>query len=131
MTSSADPTSVRRSFPPVLGSPGAARSWVAEVLRSWGCDDLVDRALLIVSELVANAVLHGSGTVTVALLRSPRGVRIEVCDDGDGPVTATGGPVDRPAGRGLLIVDDLADGWGVDQGDRGKVVWALMAGATT
>jgi anti-sigma regulatory factor (Ser/Thr protein kinase) len=99
------------------------------VLRSWECDELVDRARLIVSELVANAVLHGSGTLTVALLRSSRSVRLEVCDDGDGPVRVTRGAVDRPAGRGLLIVEGLADGWGVDQGDRGKVVWAVMAGA--
>lgn len=124
-----EPTSVQRTFPRELSSPGTARSWVAEVLRSWECDELVDRALLIVSELVANAVLHGSGTVVVALLRSARGVRLEVCDDGDGPVSVARGPIDRPAGRGLLIVDDLADGWGVDQGDHGKVVWALMAGA--
>lgn len=85
--------------------------------------DLVDAAGLLVSELVTNAVVHARTDVTLrATIR--RGVlRIEVADGS--PVVPT---PRRPSGlagtgRGLQLVDRLANRWGVQKSRGGKTIW--------
>ena len=112
-----------------LHAPAHARAWVSA--RTPGLPrDATDDALLIVSELVTNAVRHGDGDILVSLDLRPDRVRIEVRDDSpELPVIpAEHPPTDRPAGRGLLIVAATASDWGVDRarGDRGKTVWAEL-----
>jgi anti-sigma regulatory factor (Ser/Thr protein kinase) len=112
-----------------LHAPAHARAWV--LARTPGlARDATDDALLIVSELVTNAVRHGDGDIVVSLDVRPDRVRIEVRDDGaELPVIPTEHPpTDRPAGRGLLIVAATASDWGVDlaRGDQGKTVWAEL-----
>jgi anti-sigma regulatory factor (Ser/Thr protein kinase) len=82
---------------------------------------------LLVSELVTNAVRHSgagpSGTVQVTLDCSDDGVRVEVTDDGQGFVPSSASRTEPPMdGFGLLLVDELADRWGVHV-ERGARVW--------
>jgi anti-sigma regulatory factor (Ser/Thr protein kinase) len=80
---------------------------------------------LLTTELVSNAVRVGAGAVTTSFSRSGDAVRVEVHDNGGGwPVMGRPQPLDENGGRGLLIVDALADAWGAEADpDRGTTVW--------
>jgi hypothetical protein len=117
------------------GSPALAREFTAKTLSRWGYPGRHDDVILIVSELVANALLHGRGAPVLRLRANPgpdpagpAGVRVEVGDDSPVlPVVRGSQPV---GGVGLKLVERLAAGWGAahrDGGpDRGKVVWCEL-----
>lgn len=90
-------------------------------------DDAAEYAedvLLLVSELVANARLHGGGPLSLVLLQIGDGLRIEVTDRSSVlPVRRRNTHPARPGGHGLLIVDRLARRWGAEPRDGGKCVW--------
>lgn len=86
----------------------------------------MDDVILPASELVANAVLHGAGPITVSVWLGGRALRVEVTDTGGGtPRLSQAVDGQDEAGRGLLIVDALADRWGVLPAEcgPGKTVW--------
>lgn len=117
------------SLPPSLHAPARARAWLAERAGDLP-PTLVDDALLVASELVTNAVRHGRPQVVLSVSPLPGGLRIAVGDEGDhvfAPAMTTP-TVDRPTGRGLLIVAATARNWGVTpHADRpGKTVWAEL-----
>jgi len=94
---------------------------------------VIDEAETVVSELVANAILHGhplpDGTVRVHWkVRAPR-VEVEV-SDGGGDTTPRPKPQTTwaPSGRGLRIVRSLAHEWGVTDDDHRTTVWAALGG---
>lgn len=93
----------------------------------WGPETLVDDTLLCVSELVTNAVRAGCGAIHLRVLVEPACVRIGVHDDGPGKPMKQDPPPLSPHGRGLVIVDALADEWGVEHATIGKEVWAQLA----
>ncbi|TDQ00422.1 ATP-binding protein [Labedaea rhizosphaerae] len=119
---------LRGSRPTVLAH---VRSWIGAVLEDLGRERLAD-IVLIADELVANAFDHGGGPheVRVSRMRTPCWVGIEVDDSGsDQPVLGRSRfPADY-RGRGLVVVDNLAQAWGVTTDpDRGvKTVWAHVA----
>jgi anti-sigma regulatory factor (Ser/Thr protein kinase) len=84
--------------------------------------------LLLVSELVTNAVLHGGvgadRSLDLDLELSPRHVRVQVADPGNGSGTPAL-PSESPhvGGWGLRMVDQVADEWGVSAGGPGTRVW--------
>jgi len=90
-------------------------------------EELLDDVELMTAEAVANAVLHGSGSVTVTVATDGRVLRVEVIDDGpadDGP--AGGDPHGRRRldhGRGLTVIDALAGEWGLDQAPGRTRLW--------
>ena len=88
---------------------------------------LVERVLLVVSELATNAVLHARTPFVVRLSRGDGSVRVAVFDTSDGRPEP--GALDPSAitGRGLGIVEALASAWGIDATDDGKWVWAELA----
>lgn len=88
--------------------------------------DARDLALLI-SEIVANAVHLDSGSVEVSLSPVDHRLRVEVRDHGVGMPELLDPGADEVSGRGLLIVDRLADRWGIDQFLPGKIVWFELA----
>lgn len=107
-----------------------ARAQTRSVLRSWRLPGLLDPLLLVVSELVGNAVRHGSAPVRMLLRRTGVGVRVEVHDEAAdaAPAGFSALPdLDAESGRGLFLVDATATDTGVQQiPDDGKVVWATL-----
>ncbi len=112
-----------------LQAPAHARAWTARQLPPLPVH-VVEDTLLLVSELVTNAVRHGRPDIVIALIIKPARIRVEVRDGSDTmPVVPAGHPsIDRPTGRGLLIVAATAHDWGVDRipGITGKTVWAEL-----
>jgi anti-sigma regulatory factor (Ser/Thr protein kinase) len=112
-----------------LHAPSHARAWVSARTPQLPRDTAED-ALLIVSELVTNAVRHGRPAIVLNLELHGDRVRIEVRDDSELlPLVPANQPaIDRPTGRGLLIVAATASDWGISQrpGRPGKSVWAEL-----
>lgn len=111
-------------LPPTPASIATARRFV-ERATAPALSELSDTACLVVSELATNAVHHGTTDYVVGVETFADGVRITVGDRGEGvPVRRDPGPADV-RGRGLRIVEALADSWGVvpATGTTGKSVW--------
>ena len=106
-----------------------SRHYVADVLARAGAE-ATDALLLVASELITNAVRHGVGDVELRVIVEPECVRLEVLDGGHVTVSA---PAENPApsalgGRGLLLVQGVADRWGSEFEDDGRtLVWAEVA----
>jgi len=110
-------------------APSRGRHAVTRVLDSWGCaPDARADLLLVVSELVTNAVVHGAEPIVVTMVRTPERVRVEVTDGADGSSPHSGRPAaDAETGRGLSVVTRLAVAWGWRASPgRGKTVWAEL-----
>jgi serine phosphatase RsbU (regulator of sigma subunit) len=106
-------------------SPGRARAFVSDRLVGWGFEQLVDSAVLLTSELVTNAVRHAGTGMELSITRtSDRVVRIAVTDRAPtSDVHLRRSPQDAEGGRGLFLVEQLADGWGSAVDDEAKTVW--------
>ncbi|WP_329390001.1 ATP-binding protein [Streptomyces sp. NBC_01351] len=103
-----------------------SREFAREALKDWGWDgrDTAEDALLVVSELVTNAGLHAGGCHEL-MLRAGDVFRVEVHDGcGDLPRLPPASRPGTPGGHGLQIVRRLADRWGAETHEHGKVVWA-------
>ncbi|MEV6542607.1 SpoIIE family protein phosphatase [Streptomyces sp. NPDC051665] len=101
---------------------GQARRLTRRVLRRWGLDALLDTTELLVSEVVTNAVRYASRPISLRLLRTDV-LRCEVTDDSPQvPRVRHAAPGDE-GGRGLFLVDRLAQRWGATRLSTGKVVW--------
>jgi two-component sensor histidine kinase len=99
------------SLPRDPGAPRRARALLREHAVDLGQDRL-DTAVLLISELVTNAVLHGTGEIRLMIDVDGAGARFAVSDEGEGnPVVSdTPGP---DGGWGLRLVGQLATRWGV------------------
>jgi anti-sigma regulatory factor (Ser/Thr protein kinase) len=103
----------------------AARRLLTTALRETGCaDELIDRVVLVGSELVTNAVVHGGGSPKLRLSVLPDGARLEVHDNGAGLPEQPEQDDTMTSGRGMLIVERSADSWGTEPDESGKWVWA-------
>ncbi|MFF3243042.1 SpoIIE family protein phosphatase [Streptomyces sp. NPDC002870] len=105
----------------------AARQQVRELLHDWTNSEQIDSAVLLVSEMVTNVLVHTDGTALlvaeVASGDAARRLRVEVADTGDElPHKLRPGEM-ASSGRGLLLMEMLADAWGVDPRGEGKSVW--------
>jgi anti-sigma regulatory factor (Ser/Thr protein kinase) len=113
------------ALPDALTSPARSRSFVRSALEDWAQDDVVDVALILVSELSSNVVVHAGTSMTVSVACDPdhHVLRIEV-QDGSATLPSV---QDRgrmsTSGRGLRLVDALATRWGVRPLVNGKAVW--------
>lgn len=112
-------------------SPGVARAALRAVLGPHDLAELTPTAELLTSELLTNAVRAETPyarDVGVRFEVSGAELRLEVSDSGDGKPELRCAGDDDVCGRGLVLVDALADDWGVAPRDGvGKVVWALLA----
>ena len=112
------------TLPPERRSIRTARSFVGERCRAARlsperCDD----ALLLASELVTNAVLHGRSDVCVEVEERGAVVRISVFDENSRHPAPVAEDPDALDGRGLALVEALAERWGVEDRPLGKAVW--------
>ncbi|MFJ8598955.1 SpoIIE family protein phosphatase [Streptomyces shenzhenensis] len=111
------------------GDPEAlilARHMIRAAVRAWGAGDRADEIELAADELITNALLHteGSAIVTLRVLGgSARTLRVEVEDSSSALPRRRDAGESGVSGRGLLLVDRLADVWGVEARGGGKCVW--------
>ncbi|MFD8150192.1 ATP-binding protein [Streptomyces sp. NPDC059720] len=107
-------------------APRHVRRIVRSFLREWGMAELSDAVELGVTELLANVVRHvPDRRCALLLLRQRTGVRVEVTDgSAELPRTPPSLAEDSEGGRGLLLLEAMADKWGVSLwADGGKTVW--------
>ncbi|MDQ1427500.1 MAG: hypothetical protein QOK39_976 [Acidimicrobiaceae bacterium] len=120
------------TFEPDDRAARAARFAVREVLVGAGIDDeVVAQALLVLTELVGNAVRHARTDFTVSVTAGAGTLRLEVLDLDTRPPTLMGVDPESTSGRGLRIVAGIAADWGWQTTERndgvsGKVVWAEL-----
>jgi anti-sigma regulatory factor (Ser/Thr protein kinase) len=108
-------------------APREARRWIARSLVG-APDDIRERVLLVVSELVTNVLRHGGDRATVRVAVTGPVMRLEVTDRERGAVVRRDVQPSSVSGRGLLIVECLTDRWGVaEASERGtKTVWCEL-----
>ncbi|MFV0132960.1 ATP-binding protein [Streptomyces sp. HMX87] len=104
------------------------RRALRELLGRWGSAGQSDIAELLTSELVTNALLHTDHDAVLTATVGPRGLRVEVRDFvGRFPRPRVPASDDSTHGRGLFLVQSLADAWGVRAHGVGKAVWFELA----
>jgi serine phosphatase RsbU (regulator of sigma subunit)/PAS domain-containing protein/anti-sigma regulatory factor (Ser/Thr protein kinase) len=104
-------------------APALARRFAAEALGELGADDAVAPAMLLTSELVTNAMVHGAAPISVEVHAVPSGVRVAVADHHPDLPAPRAASRDDEHGRGRLLVEAIAAAWGVDAHPPGKSVW--------
>lgn len=104
-------------------APGEARSWITQRCHEWACQDLADAAALLVSELVTNVFLHARTACLIHAAFDRPLLAVSVTDGDDRELTLTSPGPSAEDGRGLLIIDALADAWGVKHDEAAKSVW--------
>ncbi len=110
---------------PTLAAPAEARRFIRSALGDEVDRETIELAELLTSELVTNAIRHGSGHVSVELRSQAGTVAVSVSDDDAAMPVA---PPEEPlavGGRGVRMVQRLAQDWGVSPRENGpgKVVW--------
>ena len=112
-------------LPSSTRAPAQARAF----LRRSGCPehalDLLDDALLLVSELVTNSVVHGGPPIVLQVECDSETLRVRVRDGSSVPPTPRQADEDAEGGRGMTLVDLLTDTWGIEPvvHGPGKAVW--------
>nr|WP_202532917.1 MULTISPECIES: ATP-binding protein [unclassified Streptomyces] len=113
-----------------LAAVGEVRGAVRELLRYRWKEEPAQVAELLLSELVTNALVHTDDGAVVAVSVAPRRLRVEVRDfvPGMDPESHVPPADDGTHGRGLILVESLADSWGISPRSLGKVVWFELDG---
>ncbi len=121
----------KASFPSDPASPGRARTWASQQISAAlphlpTMPAILDDAVLVVGELVTNALRVGCSCADLDIEIGVDALRVGVIDDGPGvPVVQIAEP-DDVRGRGLFLIAALASDWGVRITENGKEVWATL-----
>ena len=119
---------LRLALPSDASTVRLARQVTRDALATWNLGQLEEAAVLLVSELVTNAVRHARDTGAIGLELASTGARLRLeIQDGD----PSWRPMDSltdcdEGGFGFLVVDSLADRWGLRRVCAGKAVWAEL-----
>lgn len=120
----APPREARMRLEPVAAAVPAARSLLRRLLASWRMPELLDGDIeLLATELLTNAVLHAGTRMTVVIGYDGSSVRFEVHDEQPGLPEPEVPTLEAERGRGLWLVRELGDDWGVEATEAGKRVW--------
>ncbi|WP_425275698.1 ATP-binding SpoIIE family protein phosphatase, partial [Streptomyces albovinaceus] len=114
---------VAQNDPEALSS---SRHMIRAAVRAWGAKDRADEIELAADELITNALMHtdGGAVVTIRVLAgTERRLRVDVEDRSSALPRRRDAGEDGVSGRGLMLVDRLADVWGVESRGSGKCVW--------
>jgi anti-sigma regulatory factor (Ser/Thr protein kinase) len=104
-----------------------ARRLVAQQVTDWHAEQLLDDAVLVVSELATNAITHADSPCRVRLSLTPGTFRIDVIDAGSGTPEPQLLDLAAEHGRGLGMVAAVAAAWGIEAlPGEGKLVWAEL-----
>lgn len=105
-----------------------ARREVRDQLSSWQLTDKLDVVDLVVTELVTNALKHGEprDSLTLEVAADEQRIRISVIDGSAVRPVARQVEADETSGRGMRIVEALAERWGTEDCDGGKQVWVEL-----
>ena len=117
---------VRMTLTGDTSSVPEARRFVSTTLETWGLSDAAWAAQQIIAELAGNCALHARTDFSVRLQHEDGAVRLEVSDRSPAAVRPRRYSRDSTTGRGLRLVDDLSESWGVEPGEEGKTVWVLL-----
>jgi anti-sigma regulatory factor (Ser/Thr protein kinase) len=132
------PASARSAEMRVPGQPSsvaAARTFLVRLLKGWGVHDrVIDDASLLTSELLTNAVTHGTGFVELRIRLENDRMHVAVHDNADDELPVLP-PTDSMSlnGRGIRLVQSIAHDWGIDNdvGSQGKSVWFELTARPT
>jgi anti-sigma regulatory factor (Ser/Thr protein kinase) len=113
----------RRTFPGDPASVGQARHYVHQVVDGRVPSSTAEVAALMVSELATNCVRHAHTGFSVEVdVGRPRLV-VRITDAGPGTPLVRHTRPQTPSGRGLRVVEEMSDEWGVEPAGSGKTVW--------
>jgi len=128
-----DETVLVQRLPADLTAPIVARRSLRDAVAGRVAAAELDDAMLVLSELVANSVLHGGlgpgEPIEVRVKLGPASICVKVIDEGGGFAAAAAREAAEPSpfgGRGLGIVDRLATDWGHERDEARTVVWAEL-----
>jgi len=119
--------SFRGRLPAQPSSVGEARRLVRHSLASAGREDLIETAELLVSEVVTNALLHAGTPIDLAVFVTDGGLRVEIGDGSPHFPIRRGYAPTAGTGRGLMLLQQMVDDWGVVPNALGKTVWFQLA----
>jgi anti-sigma regulatory factor (Ser/Thr protein kinase) len=121
------PLDADAQLPHRVDSVPAARAFLTQLLHGWEvADDVIDDASLLTTELMSNAVEHGSGVVDLEIAVQDGLLHIGVHDDSvELPTQHDAASTSLEGGRGIWLVQSIARDWGSDSSNRepGKTVW--------
>lgn len=118
---------IRARFRPVPDACRQARTLVTQACEAWQQSDVAGTATLIATELVANVVRHAHTTMEFTLGHHDGRITMAVRDGSRRMPQALDPSLTDPGGRGLRLVRDLSDTWGVLPVPDGKIVWTHLA----
>ncbi|MER7563655.1 ATP-binding protein [Streptomyces sp. NPDC097941] len=124
------PLTCESRFPAVTASIAAARRWARDCVEGFGGPlrrhSMIQTTELLVSELITNAIRHGTGPPLVRLTWNGRLLRIAVSDHSDRRPHRRATRNTEPGGFGLQLLERIALRWGVTPRNPGKTVWAEL-----
>jgi hypothetical protein len=120
-----DITTVARRIVNDASTPQSVRHWAAAFLEHWAVPiDEGHATILVIDELIANAITHTTGPTHIVLSKTGSTIRVEVQDPSERLPRLRATSDDDVGGRGLQIVSNLASSWGSEPRDEGgKTVW--------
>ena len=118
-------------LPAEAESAGVARRFTRRICTEAELDaDAAYTAVLLTSETVTNAVVHGHSEVRLTVAADSRGVRVEAGDDNSRHPVLQASDSDALDGRGIALLEAAATRWGTIDGHYGKVVWFEVCAET-
>ena len=121
---------VSMQLTPDVSSLGTGRRFVARTLREWDIPEArIESVMLVANELVANAIVHAQSAPVLSLEARGADLLVRVEDESPSLPIARQPEVYDEQGRGLMLVEALADRWGCDPTTTGKTIWVAFADA--